>query len=367
MKPTLSPAHLAPRTSHLAPPKRILVIRLDRIGDVVLSTPVLQVLREAYPTAHLAMMVRPICRELVEGNPSLNQVMLYDKDGRHHGIISTIRFALGLRRDRFDTALVLHPSNRSHWIPWLAGIPVRIGYDRRTPWLLTRRLQHDKPAGNRHESDYALDVVRALGVEVGAVPEPVIRPSPHMGTAAEAWLTRHDVRSDEPLLAIHPGASDSVKRWPVDRFARLGDRLAAARGVRIIVVNGPDHVALGREVIARMASHHLDASGRLSLGILAALLARCQALVSNDSGPVHIAAAVGTPVVSLFGRNQPGLGPRRWGPVGAGHLAVHKDAQDDHRVCVNARCPRAFLDITSLSVDDVYDAVVSVLEREAPR
>ncbi|MBI3324785.1 MAG: lipopolysaccharide heptosyltransferase II [Candidatus Omnitrophica bacterium] len=346
--------------------RRILVIRLDRIGDVVLSTPVLQVLREAYPTAYLAMMVRPVCRELVEDNLSLNHVLLYDKDARHRGILSSIRFALGLRRWRFDTALVLHPSHRSHWIPWLAGIPVRIGYERKTPWLLTRRLPHDKPLGSRHESDYALDAVRALGVTVHAIPDPVVRPSIQARADVEAWLAHQGVPAREPLIALHPSASDPVKRWPADRFARLGDRLAASHGVRIIIVNGPDDVTLGREMAGSMASQPVDASGQFSLGTLAALFARCRVVVSNDSGPVHLAAAVGTPVVSLFGRNQPGLGPRRWGPVGAGHLAVHKDAQDSRRVCLDARCPYPFLDITSLSVDEVYQVVVSVLERHLP-
>ena len=145
-------------------PKRILIIRLDRLGDVILSTPVLDALRRKFPHAFIAMMVRPACREVLEGNPHLNEVIVYEKEGAHRTIRGTIRFARALRRDAFDAALVLHPSNRSHWIPWLAGIPSRIGYDRKSAWLLTHRLPHRKQEGEQHEARYALDMLQVFGV-----------------------------------------------------------------------------------------------------------------------------------------------------------------------------------------------------------
>src|SRR3989338_8231833 len=153
-------------------PKRILVIRLDRLGDVILSTPVLQALRRKFPHAFLAMMVRPPCREAVEGHPDVNEVIVYEKEGRHRSILETIRFARELRRSRFDTALVLHPSNRSHWIPWLAGIPIRIGYDRKWSRLLTHRVPHRKQEGQQHEAVYTLELLAALGIEPPEDPRP---------------------------------------------------------------------------------------------------------------------------------------------------------------------------------------------------
>ena len=113
--------------SDLGMPKRILVVRLDRLGDVILSLPAVQALREHLPHAFIAMMVRPACRDVVEGHPAVDEVISYEKDGTHRSVRDTVRFALRLHREEFDTALVLHPSNRSHWIPWLAGIPIRIG------------------------------------------------------------------------------------------------------------------------------------------------------------------------------------------------------------------------------------------------
>ena len=145
-------------------PKRILIIRLDRIGDVVLSTPVLSVLRQRYPNSFIVMMVRTHCRELVEDHAALDDVILYDKDGEHRGIASTMRFARKLSTFHFDTALILHPSNRSHWIPWLAGIRVRIGYRRKLPGLLTHRVPHRKQEGRKHEAAYTLELHTVLGI-----------------------------------------------------------------------------------------------------------------------------------------------------------------------------------------------------------
>ena len=347
--------------------ERFLLIRLDRIGDVVLSTPVLHVLRQTFPHAHLAMLVRPVCRELVEGHPDLNEVLLYDRDGRDHGWWSTVRFAQTLRARRFDTALVLHPSNRSHVIPWLAGIPRRVGYDRKASWLLTHRVPHFKHLGTRHESDYALDVVRALGVPVDRVPPPSVAQPREARIAVARWLAARGVGPSDWLIALHPGASDEIKRWPAERFAQLGGRLFEETRLRVVVVGGHEDAGRVRDIVQQMPAGSLDAGGRLSLAELAALFARCRMLVANDSGPVHIAAAVGTPVVALFGRNQPGVGPVRWAPVGLRHVVLHKDKHaGGGRVCTERQCANAFLDITTLTVDDVVAAARAVLTSSTP-
>jgi len=328
---------------------RILVIRLDRIGDVVLSTPALQHLRQAYPSAFLAMMVRPACRDVVEGHPALDEVILYDKDGRHRGVAGTVWFAHELRGKRFDTALVLHPSNRSHWIPWLAGIPVRIGYDRNCAWLLTHRLPHRKQEGRKHEAEYTVELLRALGLE----PPRLLSPSVPVRPEAQAGIARMfqaaGVDGAATVVALHPSASDASKRWPSDRFAQLADRLIDSCGARVVLVAGPDDAPHALAVEQAMRHRPLNAAGALSVGELAALLSRCRLLVSNDSGPVHVAAAVGTPVVALFGRAQPGINAARWRPLGPRHVVLDKSD------------PSRFTSIAELSVDEVFHAALSVL------
>ncbi len=346
--------------SDLLAPKRILVIRLDRIGDVVLSTPVLSVLRDAYPHAFIAMMVRPECEDIVRGHPALNEVIVYEKDGQHRSVWGTMRFARQLRRHDFDTALVLHPSNRSHWIPWLARIPVRIGYARKGGWLLTHRLPHTKQEGSWHEAEYTLEVLRPLGI-AATNPVPYVAVDPRANERITALLAEAGIGPDDRLIAIHPSASCVSKRWMPSRFAQVADRLIAEQGARICIVAGPSDTRYAQEMAQAMQQPALNTAGKLAIRELAALLSRCRLLISNDSGPVHIAAALGVPVVDIFGRNQRGLSPKRWGPLGKGHVILHKEV--GCVTCLAHNCDIEFLCLTSLSVDEVYRAAVSVLER----
>jgi len=357
-----NPSPLAPRPSPHAP-KRILVIRLDRIGDVVLSTPVLQALRQQFPHAFIAMMVRPACQDIVEGNPYLNEVMLYEKEGQQRSVLHTITFARRLRRHAFDTAIVLHPNNRSHWIPWLARIPVRIGYDRKCGWLLTHRLPHRKQEGAQHEAAYTLELLAPLGITPPSTPRPFVPVSPRAAQRIETWLAEQSITSTERLVAIHPSASCVSKRWMPERFAKVADQLIVEQGVRICLIAGASDVRYAQQMADAMTQPVLNVAGRLSVGELAALLRRCQLLISNDSGPVHLAAAVGTPVVDIFGRNQRGLSPLRWGPLGEGHVVLHKEV--GCVTCLAHNCDIEFLCLTSLGADEVYRAAVSVLSQKS--
>ena len=330
---------------HRGIPSRILVIRLDRIGDVLLSTPVFHALRRAYPDARITAMVRPPCQELLEGHPALSDVLVYDKDGRHRSVWATLLFAQRLVRERFGLALVLHPSRRSHWIPFLAGIPQRVGWDRKSGWLLTTRLPHIKQEGRYHEMDYTLDVVAAIGTPIdGVVRHPTMAVSAAARKKVEQWLAGHGVAGSQRLIAIHPSASGPEKRWAADRFAAVADRLMKEDGVRVVVVGGVEGVADAEAVQHAMQQQPLMAAGVFNLQELAALLQRCRLLISNDSGPVHVAVSQGTPVLALFGRTQPGVNPERWKPLGP-------------RDRVLVREP-----IAELSVDDVVRAAKEMLQ-----
>ena len=341
-------------------PARILVVRLDRLGDVVLSTPVFEELRRQFPHAFIAAMVRPACRDVVEHHPAVNEVILYEKEGAHRSAWATVRFARSLRRYAFDTALILHPSNRSHWIPWLARIPVRLGYARKCAWLLTYRLPHRKQEGARHEAAYTLELLRPFGIQSGA-PRPSVPISPLAAERVATLLERAGVDPAAALVAIHPSASCISKRWMPERFAQVADRLSAEQGMRICLVAGAEGAAHASAAAKAMRQPVVNLAGALTVAELAALLRRCRLLVSNDSGPVHVAAAVGTPVVDIFGRNQRGLSPKRWGPLGEGHVVLHKEV--GCVTCLAHQCDIEFLCLTSLSVEEVYRAAASVLGR----
>ncbi len=332
------------------PPQRILVIRLDRIGDVLLSTPALAALRAAYPSAFIAMLVRPPCQQLLEGHPVLNELLVYEKDGAHRGWLATVLFAWRLRRARFDTALILHPTHRSHWIAALAGIPQRIGWNRKGGWLLTRRLPHTKQEGRMHERDYTLTLLSAAGVPSDGMPRvPTMRCPERARVSMERWLVAQHVGADETIVALHPSASGPEKRWPAEAFAKLADRLLSEAHVRVVLVAGADGAADCEAVARAMRAAPLRADGVFDLQELAALLARARLLVSNDSGPVHVAVSQGTPVIALFGRTQPGVNPERWRPLGPRDVVLCREP------------------LSTLAPDEVFRSAAPFLHSPAPK
>ena len=148
--------------------KNILIARLDRIGDVVLSTPVIKALRDACPDSHIAMMVLPYAREIVEGNPYLDEVIIYDKDRGQKGVSGNYKFIQELKKKKFDIAIILHPTNRTNMVLMFAGIPKRIGYNKKAGFLLTKKIPHTKQFGMKHEIDYSLDILKYIGIEPSA-------------------------------------------------------------------------------------------------------------------------------------------------------------------------------------------------------
>lgn len=339
--------------------KRILVARTDRVGDVLLSTPVIKALRDYYPSSYIAMMVSPYARDIVEGNPYLDEVIVYDKDARHKGWLGSLRFAAKLRRKKFDLALVLHPANRAHLVVFLAGIARRIGYNRKMGFLLSDKLSHTKQLGEKHESEYSLDLVRYLGIE----PEDK-KPFMPLSAESEKWaedvLSGYGISKGDKLLAVHPAASCPSKIWPNQSFAEVAERLSEKHGFKVIVVAGPKDIALAEQVIKNMRHPAINLAGKTSLSGLASILKRCRLFISNDSGPVHIASAVGTPVISIFGRNQKGLSPRRWGPLGAKDKVLHKEVGCIE--CLAHNCSKGFLCLKAISVEDVIHAAETILE-----
>lgn len=352
-----------PPASNKSGPRRILLVRTDRVGDVVLSTPAIASLRRAYPHAYVAMVTSPAARPAVENNPFLDEAIAFDKKGPHKGLLGMWRFAWFLRKKKFDVAIVLHPTRRAHLFVWLAGIPRRIGYRRKMGFLLTDRLIHDKQLGEKHEMEYVLDMLRQLGIEPSKA-----RPVIDFGPQASAWvsglLEREGISQQESLLAMHPAASCPSKMWPAERFAEVADTLAQKHGFTVVIVAGPADSAVADAVVGRMRSKALNLAGKTSLMQLAALLARCRLFISNDSGPVHIASAVGTPVISIFGRNQKGLSPTRWGPVGPHDRFLHKEV--GCAVCLAHRCAKGFACLKAIGTDEVIESAEEVLRKTSP-
>ncbi len=338
--------------------RRILVVRLDRIGDVILSTPVIKAIRDAYPYSYIAMMVRPYARDIVEGNPYLNEVIIYDKDGNHKGIMGNFRFVQELKDKKFDTAIILHPTSRTHLVLKLAGIPERIGYDKKAGFLLTKRIPHTKQFGMRHEIDYTLAILKYIGIE----PKDRKLYMP-MNSIAERKITKmleeSGIKSGDLLVAINPGASCASKRWGIENFAEVANGLVAGYGAKVVIISGNVDKQFGDGLALLVKENCVNLSGRTSIADIASLLRRVKLFISNDSGPVHISCAVGTPVIAIFGRGDRGLSPHRWGPTGKNDIVLHKDAGCD--ICYAHNCKAGFKCLDSITPKEVLEASGKIL------
>jgi len=337
---------------------RILLTRTDRLGDVVLSTAAIKAVRSRYPEAYIAFMVRPFAKDIIEGNPYLNEIIVYDKYGKHRSLFTTIAFAISLRKKKFDIAVMLHPTNRVHLVAYLAGIPERVGYDRKIPFLLTKKITHTKQKGEKHELDYTLDILRFIDVHKKEK-DLSITIKPGDSDTAEKILEEWHVGKDVPLIAINPGASCASKRWSPNNFATLCDALARDFKARIVIVADRANKEFADAVAKGMRHEPVNLAGKTTVGVLAAVISKCSLFISNDSGPVHIASALKVPVISIFGRKDPGLSPKRWGPTYEKSAVFHKDA--GCTVCLAHDCEIGFKCLNAVTPKEVLSASEKLL------
>ena len=280
----------------------VLVLGPNWIGDAVMSTPALANLRQGLPKGTIDFLVPPHIAPLFEEHPHVDRVLVWSGERGWRGRLAQ---ALALRRTRYDVAVLLPNSFRSALWAWAIGASTRVGYatDGRRP-LLTHPV-HTQEVPPAHQVEVYLRLVAALGIPV-VKRSPLLIPSARAEAAAgQLWIS-HGLRTDERVVGICPGASfGPAKRWWPARFAELADRLIAEAGVRVVLFGSPEEVALVEQVRSRMMQHAISLAGRDTLSSFMALAARCQVLVTNDSGPMHIASAVGTPVVAMFGPTDP--------------------------------------------------------------
>ena len=341
--------------------KKILIIRLDRIGDVVLSTPVLKAVRDAYPDSHIAFMVAPHAKDIAEGNPYINEVIVYDKTRAHKGALEGAKFIAGLARKRFDIAIMLHPTRRTHLLAFLSGIPKRLGYERKMGLILTDKIPDKKHLGLKHEIDYTLGLLRYIGIETKdrKLHVPIDKTSEDR---VGRILADAGIKDSDRIVAINPGASCRSKRWPVGRFAEAADSLARELGVKIVIVSGSQDKCFADQTASRMNTKALNLSGMTTVRELACLLKRSSLFISNDSGPVHIACAMGTPVISIFGRSDRGLSPRRWGPTNKTDRTMHKHVGCD--ICLAHNCKAELKCLAAITADEVVNNAREMLSEE---
>lgn len=302
----------------------MLFMRTDRLGEVVLNLPTIAALRAAYPGARITMLADSGLEPLLRLAPEIDGVIRYEPGPRAAWWRRALRMGLAWRRAAYDVAIISNPMQELHLAAYVAGIPQRIGYRRKWGGLLTHRLPDQKCLGTRHEVEANMDLVRPLGI----VAEPPRWQFPLLAAQQREALQlaqQAGLPVDAPFMVVHPWTSHPAKQWPLDRFRQLIAWLPERLGTAVVVIGGQAEAALIHRVI-RPSPSIIDVVGRLTLPQLAGLLQRAEGLISNDSGPVHLAAAVGTRTLVIFGAATAATGPGRWGPWGSGHLVIWKSS-----------------------------------------
>jgi ADP-heptose:LPS heptosyltransferase len=246
-------------------------------------------------------------------------------------------------------ALVLHPTNRAHILAFFAGIPKRVGWDKKLSFLLTDKLTHTKDQGKKHELEYNLDLLDYL--DISAKDEEIYIPvKKDAQQKVDQVLKKEGIAEKNKLIVIHPCASCPSKRWPQSKFIKLVRMLKEGKNIKIVAITSASQKEFGKEV-AKIEGV-IDLSGLFSIPETIALINRARLFISCDSGPVHIAAGLGKPVISIFGRSQAGLSPKRWAPTGKNSYYLHKDV--GCKTCLAHNCQKGFICLQAIEPIEVY-------------
>ena len=348
--------------------RRILAVRLDNLGDVLVTTPALHAIKASLPHASLTLLASPVGAQVAHLNPDIDEVLVYEApwmdpwhrllqdSRREQHIIDTIR------ERAFDGAIIFTSFRQSSlpaaYLCYLANIPLRLGASIDGPGsLLTTRHKH--PERMMHEVERGLDLVGAIGL---TTPDRnlVLQVPEETRSHIDALLAASNGKGNRPLVVVHPGCSMSARTYPWEMYAAVIDLLVERLGAIVALTGSHDEQALVERILCRTRGltreYTHEFAGKLSFPDLCALIATADLTITNNTGPMHITAAVKTPVVALFALTNP---PEQWGPWRVPHKQLYHDVSC--RICYNRICPYSHECLTLVSPQMVVDAATELL------
>lgn len=335
--------------------RKILIRSPNWVGDTVMCTPAITALRANFPHAYIAVVVRPWVKDILSGNPYLDELIPYSWTslGRY------LRFIGMLRKKEFDMGILFPNSFSSAWMFFLAGIPYRVGYNTQgRGFLLTHKIPFTRNYLREYQVDYYLRIAYHLGNK-RASRNFYLRVSEEAEEYSAQLLKKHGVREGDFLVGFNPGGSfGPAKRWPARKFAGLGNVLVRQYGVKIILFGSPQEVKLVEKVKRKIRYKVIMTAGKTSLEQLSALIKNCSLFITNDTGPLHIAIALNVPVVAIFGPTDPGKVLPRTGEV----VAVRKELSCSP--CGKRECPWGNECLEEISVEEVIKAAAPFLPQK---
>ena len=337
--------------------RNVLIIKLRYIGDVLLATPTVRAIKAARPDVRVTMMVNRGTEGMLSGNPDLDEIVVLDKGS----LAAQWRLIAGLRRGRFDTVIDLTDGDRSAFLSWISGAPVRIGFNDEHRWRGRCYTEVVQPVpGMRHRIDRDLEVLKPMSIQAGST-DPRLWLMPEEENSADQLLDQLGVQRSQSMVILQPGARYWFKAWPPERFAELADRLTSQYGCQVLIGGSHQDIDLAQQIRQMAKSSPIIMAGRTAIKQFAAIAKKSALFVGSDSGAMHIASAVGTPVVALFGPSN----PREWGPRGGSVEVIYKGL--DCRACFHPTCQRGEQNCMRLiSIDEVMMAVTGLMGLARP-
>ena len=347
--------------------KRILIRGTNWVGDSVISIPAMREIRHLFPAAHISLLVRPWVRDIFSAVDFVDEILEYDKRGFHRGMTGFYRLVCDMKSRRFDLAILLQNAFEAALLAWCARIPKRIGYARDgRSLLLTDALPIDPEVRAVHQAYYYLGILSGMGLSdphpwrcEGDPPLIRIGVRDEDRTAAREILRSNGIRDGDFVVGINPGAYyGEAKRWFPERYACVADALADQYRARILLFGAQSDRRIAEDVAANMKHPSVILAGRTTLGQLMGLIKECNLLITNDSGPMHLAAALDVPQLAIFGSTS---------EIATGPLS-RKAQVIKHPVACNPcflrKCPTDFRCMKEISIGRVLEAAQKMLEEQ---
>jgi heptosyltransferase-2 len=315
-----------------------------------MTTPALSALRAACPKAEIVLLVNPLVAPLFDCHPAIDRVLVYERKGRHQGLRGFLRMVAELRREHFDAAVLLQNAIEAALLVFAARIPYRGGYPTDARRLfLTDAAELTSADKALHHTEYYLTLLRRLGLDAQNYGL-----SLQLTRAEQLWA--QDFLKSDNVIAVNPGAAyGSAKRWFPERFAAVADTLAERCGATILLTGGPGEHEIGEDIAAFMQHDCINMVGRTNVRQMMALLNASRLLITNDSGPMHVAAAFDVPIVAIFGSTD----HTTTSPVASKIEIVRKEVEC--APCLLRQCPTDHRCMKNITSDDVITAAFKLL------
>jgi heptosyltransferase-2 len=330
---------------------KILIRATNWVGDAVMTLPALEAVRENFPSASVTVLARPWVAPVFENHPAVNDLIIYPK---HETLIKnlseTLHIVRVIRAKRYDLAILFQNAFEAALLAFLGGVKSRLGFDSDgRGLLLTHPIKRSDEIFSVHQVEYYLSVLKAAGLKAESR-NPALYIAKKDFIRADDLLKSNGISGNDFLLGLGPGAIfGNAKRWPAERFAKIGDRAADTWNARVIIMGSKKEQVIGASMASLMRNKPVDFCGKTSLGEAMGIIGRCNLFVTNDSGLMHVAAALGVPTLAIFGSTD----HVATGPRGAKTGIIKHDI--DCSPCLKPECPTDFKCMLSIEVEEVWN------------